>query len=148
MKILELTSGNFLYHGSMSNDVVLFHGAHLGTEDQAKQRIQDRTEFRQAVNKFIFKIKEKVKRSLEETIEIEDDGSPGLSHALTKASQLGKISENSARIARKKSDKTKAELLMKYGIYRIIYENKYEGQGVSHIVVNPSDYEIVDIIKF
>lgn len=139
-----LEEQQFLYHGSISRDTnPLMHGSHVGSKKQAEQRITDRTEFRPDASKFMYQIKEKRKRSPEEHIEIEDNGAPSLSHALSKAAKIGKIPENLAKIAMKKSDLSKAQLLMQHGIHRVTYKNRYEGKGVSHIIVNPDDFEVV-----
>lgn len=134
---------NEFWHGSMSDAVSLRHGMHIGSKEQALQRFSDVTEHKDKnVNLHMYKITEKNTRKPEEHIEIEDTGSPTLGQALAVAAKQGKIPENISRIARGKSDSEKARVLMKRGIHRVFYRNKFEGEGVSHIIVNPDDFKI------
>ena len=136
-------SEKIFWHGSMSDAVSLRHGMHIGTKEQALKRFSDVTEYKDKnVNLHMYKITEKNARKPEEHIEIEDTGSPTLGQALAVAAKQGKIPENIARIARKKSDSEKARVLMKRGIHRVTYGNKFEDEGVSHIIVNPDDFKI------
>jgi hypothetical protein len=131
-----------LWHGSMNDNESLRPGMHIGTREQAEQRFSDVTAFRKDVPVHFYRVTEKVPRSPEHHIEIEDNGSPSLATALFKASQQNRIPANIARIASKKSAGEQARTLIKYGIHRVTYQNKYEGKGRSHIIVNPGDYEM------
>lgn len=139
---LTENKNNEFWHGSMSVMTSLRPGMHMGTKEQAKTRFADITVGRKHVPMQMHRIVEINKRKPEEHIEIEDTGSPTLGQALATASAEGRMPENISRIARKKSEFEQARVLRQYGIHRVYYKNKYEGEGISHIIVNPEDYEL------
>jgi membrane carboxypeptidase/penicillin-binding protein len=134
-----------LYHGTYDSSIQIRPGMHLGTKEQAHNRMMDRTEFNSNEG-HMHHIEHDFDKS--KAIEIEDHGSPSLSQALHTAASKGRMDANRARIASKKSDEYKAKALIHAGIHHVYYQNKFEGSGTSHIVVDPSKYNVVKTEKW